>query len=500
MYATFLELVPDSPIRDVPILTLPNNSTDLHSISDSPMAPNLQPLVNNLDFQAWTRATQVGSVPKHIKPMWASCDTEAALEAFYILAQEQMAAQLRAIAAIKGRPITEYRVCFGISIKSGAKRLNEHMREADFVAGIIFYFNTTTLDLDLATHTIADMYRGDVAAIRPLYSFLKSVERRARDDVFNRLDIIMINGRGNDGMTNSGAAYLATPLSDCVMSCYVMYIEKEKVMPGATREGTLRRCGVEAADRSAAALQGAAAQPEALRRSADGARTPLARTKRSHAEYAYVDSALVGTNAAAAHAAPAPSAAATPPQVSPGPLSHFKRALGKRMCHYGTGCYRKGEDHWTAFDHPADHPFMLAPAPLPATTLASASPSASASTPSPPFQGMITSGPQVGYIPGSEDGHWAQRQKPIGSDYGYLSRSGPPTKPFPNTNPLTLREPSGSGLTTGRCKYEACRLGTMWLDTKNPWLKLTRKNAQCACPRCRVPRRVLGHQPPTEPH
>ena len=209
------------------------------------MAANLQPLVKNLDFQAWTRATQRGSVPKNIRPMWASCDTEEALEAFYILAQEQMVAQLRAIAAIKGRPITEYRACFGITIKSGAGRLNEHMREADFDAGIVFYFNTTTLDLDLATHTIGDMERGDVAALRPLYSFLKGVERRMRDDVFNRLDIITTNGRCKDGMTSHSAAYLATPLSDCVTSCYVMYIEKEKVMPGATREATLRRLGVE---------------------------------------------------------------------------------------------------------------------------------------------------------------------------------------------------------------------------------------------------------------
>jgi hypothetical protein len=506
----------------------------------------LQHLRERPVLQGWARATQDGGLPRCVLPMCATCPrTPEDCKAFFVSLEKHVEKHLTDFAASKGRSANEIRVYCGITIKSGAGRIATHMGKTDYSGGTIVYMDTPGLDVDLSAHTIRDMDEGKVAELEPVYKLLRGVERHTRQGVFHRMNTVLINSKGSDGAVVPGRAYLATPLDKAVMTCYFLYLEKDAALPGATRETTQMSWAVGDASRHVAVAQEAAAPLNVLQDSADRTRALFdyrrqtdgyASRRRSAVVAAAVDGAMRRTNAE--HAAQTNSAAATPPQVSPPQQqTDFKRAPGCQPCKFGAQCYQTSRRHWEQFDHPDDHAKLatqqvtaplphdppvpaaavstttvssatFSTAPVPAATFstsalsmptaavsaatvsASASASASASTQR-PFQGMIEEGPQTGYIMGSEMGRWAKRQKPLGSDYGAPPRGfgGHPTAPFPNTNPLSLPEPT-HGWYTGSAKAANCPVGTMWLDTTNPWLRLIRKNSVCACATCRKPRCV----------
>jgi hypothetical protein len=493
---------------------------------------NLQDLRERPYLQEWARANQHGGLPKCVLPKCATCKTPEDCDALFASLEKHVEKELTDLAASKGCAVNELRAYIGITIQSGGGRIAQHMAKADYCRGTIVYMDTLGLDVDLSAYTIDDMDKGKVAALEPVYQFLRRVERRARYGVFHRMNTVLINDRGQDGAVAHSSAYLAAPLDKAVMTVYTLYLEKGAALPGATRDTTRMSWVVDAASRQVAAEQGAAAPFDVLQQSADRARAldrrvsygGRAQIRRTPAAAAAVDSAMRITNAAhAAHAAHTNSAAAAPPQVSPPPQqvaaavdsamnsaaatppqvsppqqqTHFKRAPGQMPCKYGSKCYRKDPNHWKLFDHPGNHPNLVTQPPdppVPAATLSASAlsiPTASASASTQrSFQGMIEEGAQTGYIKGSEMGRWAKRQKPIGSDYGVVNpRGGPPIAPFPNTNPLSLPPPD-RGWYSGGAKAEACPVGTMWLDTTNPWLRLIRKNGRCACATCRIPRCV----------
>ena len=454
---------------------------------------NLQDLRERPHLQEWARANQDGGLPKCVLPKCATCKTPEDCDALFASLEKHVEKELTDLAASKGCAVNELRAYIGITIQSGGGRIAQHMAKADYCRGTIVYMDTLGLDVDLSAYTIDDMDKGKVAALEPVYQFLRGVERRARYGVFHRMNTVLINGPGQDGAVNHRAEYLAAPLHKAVMTVYTLYLEKGAALPGATRDTTRMSWVVDAASRQVAAEQGAAAPFDVLQQSADRARAldrrvqpgGRAQIRRTPAAAAAVDSAMN-------------SAAATPPQVSPPQQqTHFKRAPGQMPCKYGSKCYRKDPNHWKLFDHPGNHPNLVTQPPdpsVPAATLSASAlsiPTASASASTQrSFQGMIEEGAQKGYIKGSEMGRWAKRQKPIGSDYGVVNpRGGRPIAPFPNTNPLSLPPPD-KGWHSGGAKAEACPVGTMWLDTTNPWLRLIRKNGVCACATCRKPRCV----------